>query len=113
MDSVVASGDAHPRSAAGMELPLEPSLPFAGAAERSSPESLEELITNVETLVQRLGEAVDPDLARLCAAVYADVEQVRARPRRAPISGTGWAGMAVVALLAIAISVGVVWYTRA
>jgi hypothetical protein len=98
--------------AAETQLPRDPPAPFA-EAKRATSESLDELIANVEALVKRVGKAVDPDLARLCAAVYADVEQVRARPHRRPLSGTAWAGMALVALLAITISVGVVWYTRA
>jgi hypothetical protein len=82
-------------------------------AEHAPRESLEDLITNVEALVRRVGTAVDPDLARLCAAVHADVDEVRARPRIRRVTTPVWASLAVVALIAVAVSVGVILVARA
>ena len=91
-----------------------PALLDLESAPRGAPESLEDLITNVQALVRRVGSAVDPDLARLCTAVYADVDQVRARMARARHGGAPlWARGAVMALVAVAISLGVLWATRA
>ena len=79
-------------------------------------ETIDNLISNVEGLLGRLGTAVDPDLARLRAAVYAGIDHVSEKMRRMrPLQARKRARAALssgVAIVALSGMVVALWMDR-